>query len=204
MGLLIEESTIPSVTKIGGLPKDVADFQWPVCRSCKGSMQFVAQIKLADLTDPSFKSRPEVLLIFMCQNDPGMCNDWNANSGGNAVVVAASGSAEINAPETGETVLPQETFVNLKPYDSGLQEETEDDHYVAAVNESDAVLGKVGGNPLWLQSDETPECGCGSQMRFVAMLEERGGGGMNFGGGGVGYVFACTECQDKAKFLWQS
>ncbi|AMV34644.1 hypothetical protein VN12_21140 [Pirellula sp. SH-Sr6A] len=204
MGLLIENSEIPSRTKIGGLPMDVSGFKWPVCRACSRSMQFVAQIMLSDSTDPIWNSRPESLLIFMCQNDPGMCNDWDANSGGNAVVVATPGSVQIHAPENGETVLPLETFVSLKPYDSSVKDQTDDDNYVDAVNENELVLGKIGGDPLWIQADETPECDCGSRMRFVALLEERGGGGINFGGGGAGYVFACTDCRDKAKFLWQS
>jgi hypothetical protein len=30
-------------------------------------------------------------------------------------------------------------------------------------------------------------------MRFVAQLDESGGGGIDFGGG-LGYVFACARC----------
>lgn len=26
-------------------------------------------------------------LIYMCQNDPGMCDDWDANAGGNQVII---------------------------------------------------------------------------------------------------------------------
>lgn len=204
MSLLIEDSDTPSMTKIGGLPTGVTEFEWPACRSCKGSMQFVAQIKLSDSNDPTFSLRPEVLLIFMCQNDPGMCDDWDANSGGNAIVIAAPGSAVIQAPASGEVVLQKETFFVLKPYDSGVTKETDDDQYVAAIDENHAIRGKIGGNALWIQGDETPECDCGAQMKFVAMLEEGGGGGINFGGGGIGYVFACVDCKDKAKFLWQS
>ena len=204
MGLLIQPAADSSATKIGGLPAASADFDWPACRSCQRAMQFIAQIRLSDSDDESMNSRPDMLLIFMCQNDPGMCDDWDADAGGNAAFVVAPGSASITPPASGETTLEQECFVSLTAYDSTAAQETADDTYVAAIEGNQNILGKIGGNAIWIQGDETPACDCGNQMRFVALLEERGGGGINFGGGGIGYVFACNSCNDKAKFLWQS
>jgi len=69
------------------------------------------------------------------------------------------------------------------------------------------VLGKLGGEPTWLQGDETPACpACGHDMRFVAQLEEGPDWktAMNFGGGGWAYVFQCAECESSAAMLWQS
>jgi len=59
-------------------------------------------------------------------------------------------------------------------------------------------LGKIGGKPLWIQDDETPNCDCGSKMKFVALFEEHAGGGINFCGGGKGYAFTCRNCHDQA------
>ena len=156
-------------------------------------MQFVAQLNLADLQGDS-RSRSSVLLLFLCQNQPGMCDDWDANSGGNCAMLLAEGSDTQDAPASGNTMLSSESYVTLVPYDSTIAVETDDDGYVSVVDEDDAVLGKVGGNPLWLQADETPNCECGRKMQFLALLEDRGGGGINFGGGGVGYAFLCTVC----------
>ena len=74
------------------------------------------------------------------------------------------------------------------------------DKYVAAYESGD-IVGKTGGNAVWVQDDETPNCECGEAMRFVALLEERGG--LSFGGGGAGYAFVCEKCKSAAKFLWQ-
>ena len=67
----------------------------------------------------------------------------------------------------------------------------------------DKALGRVGGDPEWIQGDETPTCACGRPMRFVAQLSWTGGGGINFGDAGEGYAFVCEKCPDEACFLWQ-
>lgn len=67
------------------------------------------------------------------------------------------------------------------------------------------ILGHVGGDPDWLQNDETPLCPtCMSPMTFIAELEEGHdyATAPNFGGGGRGYVFHCDHCT-KAAFLFQ-
>lgn len=203
MGLLILASQSVSVTKVGGFPKRVAEFEWPSCSECENAMQFIAQFRLAECKIDGPNKFAAHLLIFQCQNDPGMCDDWDANSGGNAAIIVPDGNAVISDPKNGVTTLSEETYVELKSYEPAGGGETSDDNYVAAVEDA-LVLGKIGGNPVWVQGDETPDCDCGSQMQFFAQLEERGGGGINFGGGGAGFVFVCSNCDDKAKFLWQS
>lgn len=67
------------------------------------------------------------------------------------------------------------------------------------------VLGQLGGQPAWLQNDETPACPtCARQMRLVVQLEEGRdhATAMNFGGRGEAYAFACEPCA-QAVFLWQ-
>ena len=89
-------------------------------------------------------------------------------------------------------------------YDDGSSVETPDDAYCAAVEAPNSrVLGKLGGRPLWIQGDETPTCSCGQRMSFAIQLEDRGGGGINFGDAGVGYGFVCSSFPAQAKFLWQ-
>ena len=205
MALLILGSPDSSLlTKIGGVPTGVAPFEWPCCQSCNGAMQFVAQIAVAETKLVDLANRDQILLVFHCQNDPGMCDDWDADGGGNAaLLVDASSGGTVAPPASGETTLSAESFVSLQSYDSSVSADTEDDNYVAAVEGEQGVLGKIGGEPVWIQGDETPDCECGAKMQFVALLEEWYDGGVNFGGGGVGYAFACSTCRDKAKFLWQ-
>ena len=105
----------------------------------------------------------------MCQNDPGLCDDWEADGGGNrAIVVTTDGLAEVQAPENGVTV--RETKYGARQVISPL------DDYGAAReawskqsgHEGREVLGQILGTPTWLQGDETPTCNaCGKTMRFL-------------------------------------
>jgi hypothetical protein len=167
-------------------------------------MQFLSQfpLKMAHLESEALQLK--TLLLFQCRNNPGMCDEWDANAGGNAALLVLSRESQPITPPKGPTLLPAESRVKLVPYNDSLAKETTDDAYCAALDAPDSTtLGKVGGRPLWLQGDETPTCGCGAKMRFVLQLEDRGGGGINFGDGGAGYAFVCESCPDSAKFLWQ-
>ncbi|MBN9419421.1 MAG: DUF1963 domain-containing protein [Candidatus Eremiobacteraeota bacterium] len=167
--------------RLGGLPLAPAGTEWPVCANCDGAMQFIAQLDLGERS----------LLVFMCQNDPGLCDEWAATGGGNrALLVARRGLVEMAAPSSGVTTLGAEFYGQLAE--------------TAPEGTRRVVLGIWGGEPDWLQGDDTPRCpGCEQEMSFVAQLEEGPDHrySANFGGG-CGYAFACDGCE-QALFLWQ-
>ncbi|MFF4810949.1 DUF1963 domain-containing protein [Micromonospora chersina] len=66
-----------SGARTSGVPLAPLHFEWPRCRECEGPMQFLAQICLAD-ADPGSAG---LLSIFMCQNEPGLCEEWEAAAG---------------------------------------------------------------------------------------------------------------------------
>src|SRR5579863_8886367 len=91
------------VTRTGGIPLVPAVFSWPACRTCEGPMQFLAQVMLGDLGKGEWRS---VLPIFMCQIDPGMCDEWDAVAGGNqALVFPVDGLVPAAVPIGPATVL---------------------------------------------------------------------------------------------------
>lgn len=137
----------------------------PVCGSCDSKMNFIFSLK----TDEG------ISLVFLCQADPGMCDDWDADSGDNAVLNYKS--------------IEIESCSNYLINDSSLPQEQS--------------VGKLGGTPDWIQGDETPNCDCDKAMTFVAQVEESAHPDLNFGGHGSSYVFTCAPC-NKSKFLWQS
>jgi uncharacterized protein YwqG len=202
--LLIEGASGSSSATVGGRPVAPIGVAWPTCKTCDGPMQFIAQLPLAECDEVAPKRSSQTLLIFQCQNDPGMCDEWDAESGGNlAMIVQAEGGVPLEVPE-GETLLPSESRLRFEAYQS-KDGESPDDAYCEAADAPDSkVIGKMGGDPLWIQNDETPTCQCGATMSFVCQLEDRGGGGINFGDAGAGYAFVCPDCSDQARFLWQS
>lgn len=165
-------------------------------------MQFLAQIRVAD-ADPGIAG---LLSVFMCQNHPGLCEDWDATAGGNrAFRFGADALQGAAVPDDGVTLLDETSAIDF--------EQVEADDYLHArdlwsrttgrsVRE---VLGQVGGQPAWLQNDETPTCsGCNEPMAFIVQLEEGHDHrtSANFGGGGCGYGFGCRSCS-RAAFVWQ-
>ena len=201
--LLVDDPEASSDATVGGKPLAGAGTRWPCCSSCNSPMQFLAQLPLASL-DEAKGHRDQVLLLFQCQSDPGMCDEWDPNAGGNtALLVEEADRVQMPVPK-GETLLPGESRLRLLQYLPVQSQRTDDDNYCEAVDAPGSqVVGKLGGVPLWIQADETPSCECGAPMTFVAQLEERGGGHINFGDCGTGYAFVCQSCRDSAKFLWQ-
>ena len=141
-----------------------------------------------------------------------MCNQWEAESGGNTVrIFPLDGLQPTDPPPSEEDddedededepdayLLECADGVELRAY----QDKGSETGYTDARKEPGDVLGQVGGLPEWIQADETPNCGCGQSMRCVVQLEAHGGGGMNFGDSGSGYGFLCSSCQE-GRFLWQ-
>ncbi|EWM18189.1 hypothetical protein KUTG_08493 [Kutzneria sp. 744] len=167
-------------TRTGGLPLLPADAEWPICGDCEGPQQFLAHVPLPD---------GPALAVFMCANDPGMCDAWKAGSGANAVVFTGH-KTPLAAPEKGVTGLDDVTAITLRPTDIAY------DYPLPGED----VLGQFGGEPMWIQDPETPDCPeCGTVMGFVLQLEPHSS--INFGAG-AGYVFCCRPCE-RGEFLFQ-
>jgi hypothetical protein len=194
------DPTASAETKFGGQPSAPAgELSWPVYKSCDGHMQFLGQLRPGD--------SEELLLLFMCQNDPGGCEEWDPNDGGNAVVgVPAADLALVKPPAEGDVVRPVRHGATTATV-AGDNYEQAREHWAAGHDVSPReVLGQLGGAPSWLQGDEVPECdGCNQPMDFAAQLEQGPDWQteMNFGGGGSAYVFRCTCANGGAKMLWQ-
>jgi hypothetical protein len=154
-------------------------------------MQFVMQVTLTE---------KDIGLVFMCQNQPGLCDEWDPNAGGNVVrVVASDGVATIRPPGMGATMLPFQMNLDAVPFEGTYESALRD----ATLPRQ--ILGKLGGTPDWIQADETPLCNaCGSAMSFVGQFEQANDGKVevNFGGG-LAYMFHCGCPSASPKFLWQ-
>jgi hypothetical protein len=207
ISLLINDSANEDQTenliRFGGKPSAPGGIlQWPTCTSCQGNMQFLGQ-----LAPHAQDGEESLLLLFMCQNNPGLCDEWDGDSGGNLVIVVARKCLGlVEPPTTGETIRSVShsasiTNVESEDYDNA-REVWAGSTGISARN----VLGQIGGQPAWLQGEEVPLCDqCGKSMSFVAQLEEGPDyqTAMNFGGG-CAYIYRCGCDAGQAKMLWQS
>ncbi|MFG3227647.1 DUF1963 domain-containing protein [Kitasatospora sp. NPDC048194] len=202
-------------TRTGGLPLAPAGTVWPTCAACRGPMQFLAQIHLDDLGRHVGQGTPHgrgVLGLFMCQNNPGLCAEWDPKAGGNrALLFPADGLRPLVVPDLGEDGDPQAVLLGAVSAIAFQSLPVAADYGEARAEWLERsgrpprhVLGQLGGEPDWLQGDETPDCpGCSQPMPLAVRLEEgqHAATAMNFGGGAA-YAFACEPCTE-AVFLWQ-
>src|SRR5262245_16622686 len=98
-------------SKIGGRPDAPRGFERPRCGQCGGTMQFLAQVVVPP---GGTVQQQQLLLLFQCQNRPGLCDEWEPASGGNAaLLVPVSEELEVAAPPVADerTLLPREDLV---------------------------------------------------------------------------------------------
>ena len=207
--LMIYDGTAPAhsdVPRTGGVPLAPAGFAWPLC-GCGGPLQFFAHLPIED----------GVLSVFVCQNDPGACDFWDATSGANRVYLFPREELRpVAVPEAGLTLLPATSairthVVTVDPEDACDEEGIEPDAYDLArsgwrrepeerFGKQREVLGSLGGSPSYLEDDRLPACpSCTGTMEFAAHLEEgiTRETAMNLGGQ-LGYVFVCRPCSEGA------
>ncbi|MBY0177278.1 DUF1963 domain-containing protein [Curtobacterium herbarum] len=187
-------STVPATvaaTRIGGLPAVPEDFEWPECRHHGEPMQFTAQIE----------HEGTLVSVFVCQFDPGTCASWEADSGANAAFVFSGRDlrlAEYPPSPHGDPDDPEPAWppVTDDEYLLGLAAATtpSDEDEQLGVPDDVWFAGQYGGDPDWIQDDETPD-----GLRFVASIES-GPLEFDFGDGGSAYVFSDGQ---RAAVLWQ-
>lgn len=185
-------------TTFGGIPvfNKGEEFDWPTCSNCNGHMQYLGRIS----------DENHLHLIFMCQNDPGCCEEWDPDEGGNSVIsFIPENLVKVSVPDSGETLRDTEYGCKIVKFRDLDYNEARANWADKTQNSFRMVLGMVNGEPFWLQGDETPVCSsCSKPMNLLAQLEvgPEYETEMNFGGGGCAYLFGCSACES-AKFLWQ-
>ncbi|MEU9088143.1 hypothetical protein [Streptomyces sp. NPDC048357] len=212
--LMIYDGTAPANSdgpRTGGVPLAPSGFTWPMCGCfCGGPLQFFAHLPVED----------GVLSVFVCQNDPGACEFWDASSGANRVYLfPREGLQPVAVPEAGVTLLPTTSairthVVTLDPEDTDDHDDDDElvpDAYDLArsgwkrepeerFGKQREVLGSLAGSPSYLEDDRLPACpSCAGTMEFAAHLEEgiSSQTAMNLGGQ-LGYVFVCRACREGA------
>lgn len=197
------------MTRTGGLPLVPEEFSWPACAECELPMRFIAQLRLDELATHGPKGSAEgsgTLAVWMCQNDPGMCEEWSPTEGGNtARLFPADATLSPASPPEGETLLAESSAVAYQPVEGTAYDDARGEWAERQGVSPREVLGAWGGEPSWLQGEEVPDCpSCEGPMDFAAQLEEghHHETELGFGGGGCAYAFFCTPCGEAA-FLWQ-
>jgi len=183
------------VDVIGGMPR-ISARRWPKCTDCSKPMSHVMTLRRH--TKRLALHKHAGLAVFMCLNEEtaGCCETFEPFAGANAVLLLSEKEmksrprhqppANASPPVERLAIRYQRTF-EPDPISEDIHGELDD---------------KVGGYPVWYQQEHVPKCpSCGVAMRFVAQLNEVAEP-LNFGGGGVAYLFLCPD-EHGGAVLWQ-
>jgi uncharacterized protein YwqG len=205
------------VTKFGGQPVWVGESQWPLSRSTGKPMRFICQVAL----DPALFGTLEARMayLFMTDDEEHVDGTWEPDYGENAVILQPGGATAPTAPvENGPTLyrmvkrlfqkrlVPEACEFGVRITEAEDLEFVSDEIRGAWSDEEgerylEALLGnKIGGSPLFIQSDQFP--GEGRWTLLLQLDASEVPFSINFGDAGVGYVFL-SEDGKTAKFLWQ-
>lgn len=178
-----EEPVEGPVTKLGGRPAWQEEPQWPVSRSLGRPMSFLGQFRLDD--GPA--GEPRLAYVFMTgsadPDDDLDVDSFDPEGGENAVIIQPGGRVP--------------GFLTVRPADEpGLSLVGDHRPVDSPAADGEVPFQFLGGEPAWLQFDETP----GDGWRLVAQLTAEPG--FDFGDDGVAYLFVSPDGAE-GRFLWQ-
>ena len=177
-------STLPQQArledKLGGLPWGLPAARWPMCATCGKPQTLLAELgHSSDRLDLMADGR--VLFVFHCNNEPGMCDDWDQDSGGNAAFILerdelCDGQTPVPDPEPPS--YPEARVARWLQRDDGLDAGLYSSFFREAsylslgeeIISSVPMSTRLGGVPAWIQSaDEAPQ----GEWRFIGQLDSR-------------------------------
>jgi uncharacterized protein YwqG len=205
------------ITKFGGQPVWITIPEWPLSASTGKPMRFICQIALTPELFGPITAR--MAYLFMTDDGEYIDGTWDPDGGENAVILQPGHTVlPVQPISTGPTLyrmvpelsqpllVPQPCeFVVSTCYsedpefaEQGVRvtwSETENTQYAETLDGN-----KVGGTPIFLQSDEFP--GPGAWKLLLQLDSTSIPFYLNFGDAGMGYAFI-SEDGNTGKFLWQ-
>jgi hypothetical protein len=146
--------------------------------------------------------------VFRCENNETVCDAFLADTGANRAIGVVAGKPGVSGAPA-DRIPYQQTFMEIEEAeeDTATLSIDKDTAPFAALGDWDraakeAPHSKLGGVPIWPQSDATPSC-CGERMQFLAQLYGNDWG-IPFGDDGTGFVFRCRKSREHLKFLWEA
>ena len=204
--------------KFRGDPEGLRAEEIPVCKFCGHQMSLICQLAHSD-DRLNLGKEGRVLFIFQCDevNDGfAICPTWDPESGANACFVIEADDLAGQSHKLPDRDVPQEREFIVAGWSESVDDVSEDEAaYMLdlekfnslSIFELNKILDKVesrsklGGIPHWIQHLEIPT----GNWRIVGQLDDSTG--VNFGDGGIGYIFledvGNSTALPKGKFLWQ-
>lgn len=188
------------VNKFGGRPCIIDQSEWPLSKKTGQPMKFICQIVL----DPNLFPNSDGRMVYLFMTDHAdVVNTWDPMGGENAVVIKSIKEQKItrrNLYNAKGPSLDAEYRIKFayKEEPNFVGDDWNESQYEEYFNNVEG--NKIAGSPSYVQRD-VPQIGRG--WRLLLQLDSSDTPfEIDFGGGGVGYLFI-NEDYSKGKFLWQ-
>lgn len=180
----VDGRVVEPVLKLGGQPVWLEKPQWPTSLEYDEPMTFIGQFPVPHGLAYLFMTRAADYAPYTAEPEGGE----------NAVIVQPDGRLPLLRRTMRDDPAPQRVVEQAEGPTAAP-----DHRLIQVAPEGEGELQFVEGEPEWLQGDETP----GDGYRLVAQLAaELLPFEVNFGDGGVGYVFLSPDGRE-GRFLWQ-
>lgn len=190
------------VGAFGGHPRGVRSQDWPRCGVCGNPMCHMAQIQAGPWLDLGGAAR---MSVFICHATGGRCEDWDPWKGANRVILHSSDDDSLyDGPPTVRVY--RRKLLRVEPLDErALMRKVKHDGYPEAEAIEMLRQDKVGGYPVWLHGDQTPQSPTGQgKMRLALQMTTRIVS-FDITPGGMAYVFVdpFAPGAPTGRLLWQ-
>lgn len=186
--------------KFGGRPCLLDQSEWPLSKQTRQMMKFICQIRLDRAL---FKGLDDKLIYLFITDNINVTNTNEPDSGENAVIIKSFDKCKIKrrnlfkskGPSLDNEYKVKFVYKEEPDFDGDDWTENQYDEYFKNVDGT-----KIAGNPSFLDRDMAPP---DKDWRLLLQIDSSElPFDIDFGGGGVGYLFINKDCT-KGKFLWQ-
>jgi hypothetical protein len=199
-------STSPSDVSVGaygGHPRGIRSHQWPRCRVCGAPMCHMAQIEAGPWLDLQGFAR---MSVFICHATGGRCEDWDPWKGANRVVLQRVRDDHLyDGPPTVRIYRRVALTCGPRVDEAATLREARDRGQSTKAALTALKYDKLGGTPIWLHQDDTPQSPTGQGPMRLALQLTTDIVTFDITRGGMAYVFLdpWDPTEESARMLWQ-
>ena len=187
----------------GGHPRGIRSHQWPRCEVCGAAMCHMAQLDAGPWLELEGFAR---MSVFICHATGGRCEDWDPWKGANKVLLQRVRDDNLyDGPPTVRVYRRVRLAVEPPVDETALLREVREQNLPMRRVLDSLRHDKLGGGPIWLTGDDTPQSPTGKGPMNLAVQMTTELVAFDITRGGMAYVFFDPhEASDEAaRLLWQ-
>lgn len=187
----------------GGHPRGIRSHQWPRCQVCGAAMCHMAQIDAGQWLDLQGFAR---MSVFICHATGGRCEDWDPWKGANKVILQNVRDDNLyDGPHTVRVYRRVQLTIDPAIDEARLWRDVKERGAPARRVLESLRHDKLGGGPIWLTGEDTPQSRSGRGPMRLALQMTTDVVTFDITREGMAYVFVDPHDpgEDAGRLLWQ-